>query len=213
MHAGLAAERVDAQPRVVGERRQAARRGSHGAPWRARSRRRCRAARRPRRCRARPAARPRSRAARAARAISRILPGLFDASTSFTAARTRQASSTRAPGTLTRTTGRCDAQLGFGGEILQHAVLAAVGEAPQLVGVALGVDLRDRRARALDVAVVHEHHARARLEAGVQRGEEFADALPRDVRPPEHGERRHRSGRGNPEARRRRQAKMRRGRS
>src|SRR5687767_13450618 len=53
-------------------------------------------------------------------------------------------------------------------KVLQHLVRRAVGEAPGLVGVALGVAPRKRRARALDIAVVHEGHNRARFEPLVQ---------------------------------------------
>ena len=38
------------------------------------------------------------------------------------------------------------AQLGFGRKVLEHAVLTAIGEAAQLVGVAFGIALSDGRA-------------------------------------------------------------------
>ena len=60
------------------------------------------------------------------------------------------------------------AQVDLPRKVLQHAVLATVGKRTQLVGIALGIALGDRRARAVDVEVVEQHDTRAGLEPRVQ---------------------------------------------
>src|SRR6185436_16935671 len=74
-----------------------------------------------------------------------------------------------------------------GRKILQHFVAGAVAELALLVGVALGVAPRDRRAAALDVAVVEKRHGGAGLQVRLQRLEEAVQPGERNVRPPEAG--------------------------
>src|SRR5262245_32972645 len=74
-------------------------------------------------------------------------------------------------------------------EVLEHAIGPAVLEAPVLVRVVVRVAMRDRRAAAGDEPIVHEHDARASPDAVMEAVEEGAEPPPRNVRPPEAGER------------------------
>src|SRR5688500_1467101 len=75
------------------------------------------------------------------------------------------------------------AQLVHARKVLQHLVARPVGEAPGLIGIAVGVAPRNWRARAFEVGVVHERHPRSGGEPAVQVREERIDSPERDMRP------------------------------